>query len=52
VTFYAYWLEGVAPHFRRDAFVEILKRQARQMEADLDRHLDDAARARRCALEV
>lgn len=40
VTFYAYWLDGIAPHFRRDAFVEILKKQALQMEADLDDHLD------------
>jgi DNA-binding transcriptional LysR family regulator len=43
VTFYAYWLDGVAPHFRRDAFIEILKNQARQMEVQLDRHLDATA---------
>lgn len=42
VTFYAYWLDGVAPHFRRDAFIEILKTQARRMEAELDSHLGAA----------
>jgi len=46
VTFYAYWLDTVAPHFRRDAFVEILKKQALQMEDDLDRHLDGDALVR------
>ncbi|GEP55883.1 transcriptional regulator [Reyranella soli] len=42
VTFYAYWLDRAAPHFRRSAFIEILKREALQMEAELDRHLDEA----------
>ncbi len=42
VTFYAYWLDGVAPHFRRDAFVEILKEEGNRIEADLERHLDNA----------
>jgi DNA-binding transcriptional LysR family regulator len=40
VTFYAYWLDKVTPHFRRNAFVEILKKEALEMEATLDRQLD------------
>ena len=44
VTFYAYWLDKVAPHFRRNAFVEILKKEALKMEGALDRQLDAFSR--------
>ena len=40
VTFYAYWVDKVTPHFRRNAFVDILKREALKMEAALDLQLD------------
>jgi len=51
VTFYAYWLAGVATHFRRDAFVDILKKEARRMEAELDQHLGYTGPVRRCSFE-
>ena len=45
VTFYAYWLDKAPPPFRRNAFVEILKKEAHKMEAALDKQLDGLGRS-------
>jgi DNA-binding transcriptional LysR family regulator len=39
VTFYAYWLDKTQPRFRRHAFINLLKTEARKMECALDDRL-------------